>query len=32
MFEDYVQPIADFVRAHEAWAAPVVFALALKYC
>src|ERR1043165_5733814 len=28
MFEDYVQPVADFVRAHEAWAAPVVFALA----
>ncbi|HZP78980.1 MAG TPA: DedA family protein [Pseudolabrys sp.] len=26
--ERYVQPIIDFVRAHEAWAAPVVFALA----
>src|SRR5436305_5580397 len=28
MFEDYVQPVADFVRAHEAWAAPIVFMLA----
>jgi len=28
MFEQYVQPVADFVRAHEAWAAPIVFALA----
>ena len=28
MFEEYVQPIVDFVRAHQAWAAPVVFALA----
>lgn len=28
MFEDYVQPIADFARAHQAWAAPLVFALA----
>jgi membrane protein DedA with SNARE-associated domain len=28
MFEDYVQPIVDFARAHEAWAAPIVFALA----
>jgi len=28
MFEQYVQPVADFVRVHEAWAAPIVFALA----
>jgi len=28
MFEDYVQPVADFVRTYQAWAAPVVFALA----
>jgi membrane protein DedA with SNARE-associated domain len=28
MFEEYVQPIVDFVRAHQVWAAPVVFALA----
>src|SRR2546421_9552979 len=28
MFEDYVQPVVDFARAHEAWAAPIVFALA----
>ena len=28
MFEEYVQPIVDFVRTHQAWAAPVVFALA----
>src|SRR5438270_9231485 len=28
MFEDYVQPIVDFARAHEAWATPIVFALA----
>ena len=27
MFEEYVQPIADFVRDHQAWAAPVVFVL-----
>ena len=27
MFEEYVQPIVDFVRLHQAWAAPVVFAL-----
>ncbi len=26
--DDYVQPVIDFVRVHEAWAAPVVFALA----
>jgi membrane protein DedA with SNARE-associated domain len=28
MFEQYVQPVADFVREHQAWAAPIVFALA----
>jgi membrane protein DedA with SNARE-associated domain len=28
MFEQFVQPVIDFVRLHEAWAAPVVFALA----
>lgn len=28
MFEHYVQPLIDFVRMHEAWAAPIVFALA----
>ena len=28
MFEEYVQPIVDFVRQHQAWAAPIVFALA----
>ena len=27
MFEEYVQPIVDFVRLHQAWAAPVVFVL-----
>ena len=27
MFEEYVQPIVDFVRLHQVWAAPVVFAL-----
>jgi membrane protein DedA with SNARE-associated domain len=27
MFEQYVQPIVDFVRLHQVWAAPVVFAL-----
>jgi membrane protein DedA with SNARE-associated domain len=27
MFEEYVQPIVDFVRTHQAWAAPVVFVL-----
>jgi len=26
--EEYVQPVIEFVREHEAWAAPVVFALA----
>src|ERR1700755_284638 len=26
--DDYFQPIVAFVRAHEAWAAPIVFALA----
>jgi membrane protein DedA with SNARE-associated domain len=28
MFEEYVQPVVDFVRVHAAWAAPIVFALA----
>ena len=28
MFEQYVQPVVDFARAHQAWASPVVFALA----
>jgi membrane protein DedA with SNARE-associated domain len=28
MFEEYVQPIIEFVRAHAAWAAPIVFVLA----
>jgi membrane protein DedA with SNARE-associated domain len=28
MFEEYVQPIVDFVVRHQAWAAPVVFVLA----
>ena len=28
MFEEYVQPTVDFVRVHQAWAAPIVFALA----
>jgi membrane protein DedA with SNARE-associated domain len=28
MFEDYVHQIAEFVRANEGWAAPIVFALA----
>lgn len=28
MFEEYVQPIVDFARAHQIWAAPIVFALA----
>jgi len=28
MFEDYVQPIVDFARVHQVWAAPIVFALA----
>jgi membrane protein DedA with SNARE-associated domain len=27
MFEEYIQPIVDFVRVHQAWAAPVVFVL-----
>src|SRR5215212_6888731 len=26
--EEFAQQLVDFVRAHEAWAAPVVFALA----
>jgi membrane protein DedA with SNARE-associated domain len=28
MFEEYVQAIVDFTRVHQAWAAPIVFALA----
>jgi hypothetical protein len=28
MFEEHVQPLVDFVVRHQAWAAPVVFALA----
>ena len=28
MFEDFVKPVVDFVRDHQAWAAPIVFALA----
>jgi len=28
MFEEYVQTVADFVRAHQVWAAPIVFVLA----
>ena len=28
MFEEYVQPIVDFVRVHQMWAAPIVFVLA----
>ena len=28
MFEEYIQPIADFAREHQVWAAPIVFALA----
>ena len=28
MFEEYVRPIVDFVREHQSWAAPIVFALA----
>lgn len=28
MFEEYIQPIASFVRDHQTWAAPIVFALA----
>ena len=28
MFEQYVQTVVDFVRAHAVWAAPTVFALA----
>jgi membrane protein DedA with SNARE-associated domain len=28
MFEHYIQPVVDFVREHQAWAAPIVFALA----
>ena len=25
--EQYIQPIIDYVRVHQAWAAPIVFAL-----
>src|SRR4051812_34954855 len=25
--EQYIQPIIDYVRLHQAWAAPIVFAL-----
>jgi membrane protein DedA with SNARE-associated domain len=28
LFEDYVQPLAEFARLHQVWAAPIVFALA----
>ena len=28
MFEQYIQPLVDLVREHQAWAAPIVFALA----
>jgi membrane protein DedA with SNARE-associated domain len=28
MFEEYVQPLIEFVRVHQAWAAPIMFALA----
>jgi hypothetical protein len=28
MFGQYIQPVVDFVREHQAWAAPIVFALA----
>jgi membrane protein DedA with SNARE-associated domain len=28
MFEEYVNPIVEFARAHQNWAAPIVFALA----
>lgn len=28
MFDQYAQAITDFVRDHQAWAAPIVFALA----
>ena len=28
MFEEYARPVVDFVREHQAWAAPIVFALA----
>lgn len=28
MFDHYVQPVIDFIREHEVWAAPIVFALA----
>lgn len=28
MLEQYAQPVIDFVREHQAWAAPIIFALA----
>ena len=28
MFEEYVQPLVDFIRQYQFWAAPIVFALA----
>jgi membrane protein DedA with SNARE-associated domain len=28
MFEEYIKPLVDFVVQHQAWAAPIVFALA----
>jgi membrane protein DedA with SNARE-associated domain len=28
MFEEYVQPVVDLARVHQAWAAPIVFMLA----
>src|SRR5437764_574509 len=28
MFEEYIHPLVDFARAHQVWAAPIVFALA----
>lgn len=28
MFEEYIKPLVDFVREHQVWAAPIVFALA----
>jgi len=28
MFEEHIQPLVDFIKAHQVWAAPIVFALA----
>jgi membrane protein DedA with SNARE-associated domain len=28
MFEEHVQPLVEFVREHQVWAAPIMFALA----